>query len=408
MVGSSANPGLRDFAVVAAIVHGRQAHPGVSFDINPTSRQILQDLTKMGGTFDLIAAGARLHQSGCMGCIGMGQAPAVGGNSLRTFPRNFPGRSGTMEDSVYLCSPETAAAAALTGRITDPRELPGLLGIDYPRIELPGRSSVNTAMLEPPLPAAQAGQVELVKGPNISSLPDFGPLPDRIEAPVALKVGDDVSTDEILPAGARVLPYRSNIPRLAEFTFGQLDDSYPQRVMASRDGSGHLVVAGSNYGQGSSREHAVIAPRYLGLRAVLAVSFARIHWQNLANFGVLALEFTDPDDYQSIEQGDVLILEDLRNTLRLRFHGHPDSQLHPRPGLHHRTPVVGPAGRHGPRRRAAARDTRALGSRRRGMSLVISRRRRPGRPAHHSRRGPVSRPTCPVHALSARHHRECV
>ena len=316
VVGSSANPGLRDFAVVAAIVHGRQAHPGVSFDINPTSRQILQDLTKMGGTFDLIAAGARLHQSGCMGCIGMGQAPAAGGNSLRTFPRNFPGRSGTTEDSVYLCSPETAAAAALTGRITDPRELPGLFGIDYPRIELPGRSSVNTAMLEPPLPVAEAGRVDLVKGPNISSLPDFGPLPDRIEAPVALKVGDDVSTDEILPAGARVLPYRSNIPRLAEFTFGQLDDSYPQRVMASRDGSGHLVVAGSNYGQGSSREHAVIAPRYLGLRAVLAVSFARIHWQNLANFGVLALEFTDPDDYQSIEQGDVLILEDLRNTLR--------------------------------------------------------------------------------------------
>jgi aconitate hydratase len=252
-----------------------------------------------------------------MGCIGMGQAPAVGGNSLRTFPRNFPGRSGTMEDSVYLCSPETAAAAALTGRITDPRQLPGLLGIDYPRIELPGRSSVNTAMLEPPLPVAEAGRVDLVKGSNISSLPDFGPLPDRIEAPVALKVGDDVSTDEILPAGARVLPYRSNIPRLAEFTFGQLDDSYPQRVMASRDGSGHLVVAGSNYGQGSSREHAVIAPRYLGLRAVLAVSFARIHWQNLANFGVLALEFTDPDDYQSIEQGDVLILEDLRSTLRL-------------------------------------------------------------------------------------------
>jgi aconitate hydratase len=289
----------------------------VSFDINPTSRQILQDLTKMGGTFDLIAAGARLHQSGCMGCIGMGQAPAVGGNSLRTFPRNFPGRSGTTEDSVYLCSPETAAAAALTGRITDPRELPGLFGIDYPRIELPARSSVNTAMLEPPLPTAQAAQVDLVKGSNISSLPDFDPLPDRIEAPVALKVGDDVSTDEILPAGARVLPYRSNIPRLAEFTFGQLDDSYPRRVMTSRDGSGHLVVAGSNYGQGSSREHAVIAPRYLGLRAVLAVSFARIHWQNLANFGVLALEFTDPGDYQSIEQGDVLILEDLRNTLRL-------------------------------------------------------------------------------------------
>jgi aconitate hydratase len=315
VVGSSANPGLRDFAVVAAIVRGRQAHPRVSFDINPSSRQILQDLTKMGATFDLIASGARLHQSGCMGCIGMGQAPAAGGNSLRTFPRNFPGRSGTKDDSVFLCSPETAAAAALTGQITDPRDLPGLLGIDYPELELPATSSVNTAMLEAPLPAEQAARVELVKGSNISSLPDFGPLPDRIEAPVALKVGDDVSTDEILPAGARVLPYRSNIPKLAEFTFSQVDESYPGRALESKDGSGHVVVAGSNYGQGSSREHAAIAPRYLGLALVLAVSFARIHWQNLANFGVLALEFADPDDYQRIEQDDVLVIEGIREAI---------------------------------------------------------------------------------------------
>jgi aconitate hydratase len=315
VVGSSANPGLRDFAVVAAIVRGRQTHPRVSFDINPSSRQILQDLTKMGATFDLIAAGARLHQSGCLGCIGMGQAPATGGNSLRTFPRNFPGRSGTKEDSVFLCSPETAAAAALTGQITDPRDLPRLLGIDYPRVELPTRSTVNTAMFEPPLPLEQAGRVELVKGPNISTLPDFGPLPDRIEASVALKVGDDVSTDEILPAGARVLPYRSNIPKLAEFTFTQIDESYPGRVIASKDGSGHILVGGANYGQGSSREHAAIAPRYLGLRAVLAVSFARIHWQNLANFGVLALEFADPDDHRRIEQDDVLVMAGIRNAI---------------------------------------------------------------------------------------------
>jgi aconitate hydratase len=315
VVGSSANPGLRDFAVVAAIVRGRQTHPRVSFDINPSSRQILQDLTKMGATFDLIAAGARLHQSGCLGCIGMGQAPATGGNSLRTFPRNFPGRSGTKEDSVFLCSPETAAAAALTGQITDPRDLPRLLGIDYPRVELPTQSSVNTAMFERPLPLQQAGRVELVKGPNISALPGFGPLPDRIEAPVALKVGDDVSTDEILPAGARVLPYRSNIPKLAEFTFTQLDESYPGRVIASKDGSGHIVVGGANYGQGSSREHAAIAPRYLGLRAVLAVSFARIYWQNLANFGVLALEFTDADDHRRIEQDDVLVMAGIRNAI---------------------------------------------------------------------------------------------
>ncbi|MFG1975269.1 aconitate hydratase [Nonomuraea fuscirosea] len=313
VVGSSANPGLRDFAVVAAIVSGRQAHPRVSLDINPSSRQILQDLTKMGATFTLISAGARLHQSGCMGCIGMGQAPANGRNSLRTVPRNFPGRSGTREDSVFLCSPETAAAAALTGQITDPRDLPHLLGIDHPHLELPAESSVNTAMLEPP-PAAHADRVELVKGGNISSLPDFPPLPDRMQAPVALKVGDDVSTDEILPAGARVLPYRSNIPKLAEFTFAQIDEDYVGRAHASRD-SGHIVVGGANYGQGSSREHAAIAPRYLGLRAVLAVSFARIHWQNLANFGVLALEFADPGDYHRVEQGDVLVLDGLRHVI---------------------------------------------------------------------------------------------
>lgn len=315
VLGSSANPGLRDFAVVAAIVRGRQTHARVSFDVNPSSRQILQDLTKMGATFDLIAAGARLHQSGCMGCIGMGQAPAAGSISLRTFPRNFLGRSGTKEDAVFLCSPETAAAAAPTGQITDPRDLPRLLGIDYPQIELPAESSVNAAMLEAPLAAEQAGRVELVKGPNISSLPDFAPLPDRIEAPVALWVGDDVSTDVILPAGARVLPYRSNIPKLAEFTFTQVDESYPARALVSKDGGGHIVVGGANYGQGSSREHAAIAPRYLGLRAVLAVSFARIHWQNLTNFGVLSLEFADPDDYRRVEQGDVLVLERIRDTI---------------------------------------------------------------------------------------------
>ncbi|TDD24453.1 aconitate hydratase [Nonomuraea diastatica] len=313
VVGSSANPGLRDFAIVAAIVSGRQAHPRVSLDINPSSRQILQDLTKMGDTFTLVSAGARLHQSGCMGCIGMGQAPAGGGNSLRTVPRNFPGRSGTLDDAVFLCSPETAAAAALTGQITDPRDLPHLLGIDCPHVELPAESSVNTAMLEPP-PAAHADRAALVKGANISSLPDFPPLADRLEAPVALKVGDDVSTDEILPAGARVLPYRSNIPKLAEFTFAQIDEGYVGRARACH-GSGHVVVGGANYGQGSSREHAAIAPRHLGLRVVLAVSFARIHWQNLANFGVLALEFADPGDYRRVRQGDVLVMDGLRHAI---------------------------------------------------------------------------------------------
>ncbi|MFF3666299.1 aconitate hydratase [Microtetraspora malaysiensis] len=312
VVGSSANPGLRDFAIVAAVLAGRQAHPQVSVDINPTSRETLADLTRMGATLDLIRAGARLHQAGCMGCIGMGQAPAVGRNSLRTMPRNFPGRSGTKEDSVWLCSPETAAAAALTGRITDPRTLPGLLGIECPVVTLPERASVAEGMFEPPLAPADARRVELVKAPSIGTLPDFDPLPDRLRAPVLIKVGDNVSTDEILPAGARVLPFRSDIARLAEFTFSQIDESYPARA---HQAGPHVVVGGDNYGQGSSREHAVIAPRYLGLRAVIAKSYARIHWQNLANFGVLALEFADPADYDRVGQGDELSLEDLRGAL---------------------------------------------------------------------------------------------
>ena len=315
VIGSSANPGLRDFAIVAAIVKGRQSHPGVSFDVNPSSRQILQDMTRMGATLDLISAGARLHQSGCMGCIGMGQAPANGRNSLRTMPRNFPGRSGTQEDSVYLCSPETAAAAVLTGTITDPRDLEELFDLDYPTPQLPAMSSVNLAMLEGPLPAEAAARVELVKGENISSLPVFPPLADRIEAPVILVVGDDISTDEILPAGARVLPYRSNIPKLAEFTFDQIDETYSTRAAETRAGSGHIVIAGANYGQGSSREHAAITPRFLGLRAVLAVSFARIHWQNLANFGVLALEFADAADHERIQRDDVLVLAGIREAV---------------------------------------------------------------------------------------------
>lgn len=310
VVGSSANPGLRDFAVVAEILKDRQAHNQVSLDINPTSREILLDLTKGGWTFDLISSGARLHQSGCMGCIGMGQAPAVGRNSLRTVPRNFPGRSGTDEDSVWLCSPETAAAAALTGRITDPR----YLELDYPTVQLPTVYSLNTEMLVPPLAEQEAQEVELVKGTNIKSLPEFDELPDDMDLPVLLRVGDNISTDEIMPAGSRVLPFRSNIPAIAEFVYIQVDDTYPAR--AQELGSGHAIVGGENYGQGSSREHAVIAPRYLGLRVVLAKSFARIHWQNLANFGVLPLEFVDPEDYLRIEDNAVLSFRGLHESLR--------------------------------------------------------------------------------------------
>ncbi|NKY87347.1 aconitate hydratase [Nocardia veterana] len=315
VIGSSANPGLRDFAMAAAIVAGRQTHPDVSFDINPSSREIFEDLTRMGATFELIRAGARIHQSGCMGCIGMGQAPAVGRNSLRTMPRNFPGRSGTDEDSVWLCSPETAAASALTGVITDPRALAEDLALDYPTPNLPSRASVNTAMLVAPLPESEARTVPLVKGPNISALPDFDPLPDVIEAPVLLRVGDNISTDDISPAGARALPYRSNIPKLAEFAFIRIDPDYPRKATEIAATTGHVIVGGDNYGQGSSREHAAIAPRYLGLRAVVAKSYARIHWQNLANFGIVALEFADPADYDRLGVGDILRIDGLRAAL---------------------------------------------------------------------------------------------
>ncbi|GCB43481.1 aconitate hydratase [Streptomyces sp. NL15-2K] len=315
VLGSSANPGLRDFAIAAAMVRGRQTVPGVSFDINPTSREILQDLTRMGATFDLLTAGARLHQSGCLGCIGMGQAPAAGRNSLRTFPRNFRGRSGTEDDAVWLCSPETAAASALTGSITDPRDWAAAHDVPYPALELPEEATVNTAMLEPPPAPDEAAHLRLERGPNISALPDFDPLPDTIDAPVLFKAGDHVSTDEISPAGARALPYRSNVPKLAEFTLTRLDADYPKRAAELRDGGGHLIVAGENWGQGSSREHAAITLRFLGLRAVLALSYARIHWQNLANFGVLPLEFDNPDDHARVQPGDRLRLDGLHEAL---------------------------------------------------------------------------------------------
>ncbi|MBF6059282.1 aconitate hydratase [Nocardia terpenica] len=314
VIGSSANPGFRDYAVAAQLVRGRQTSDAVSFDVNPTSRQIFLDLTKSGVTFDLLAAGARIHQAGCLGCIGMGQAPATGRNSLRTFPRNFPGRSGTREDSVWLCSPETAAASALTGEITDPRELAARWGIDDDVPKAPSRSSVDIEMLQPPLPEAAAATAQISRGPNIAGLPDFDPLPDRLTGPVLLKLGDNISTDEISPAGARALPFRSNVPKLAEFTFNQIDPDYPDRAAQVPDRT-HLIVAGDNYGQGSSREHAAITPRLLGLRVVLARSFARIHWQNLANFGIVALEFTDPGDYDRIDVGDELDVPDIRKQL---------------------------------------------------------------------------------------------
>jgi aconitate hydratase len=310
-IGSSANPGLRDFAVPAMMVEGERVPPAVSFDVNPTSRQMLQNLTEMGHLGDLYASGARVHQAGCNGCIGMGQAPATGRNSLRTVPRNFPGRTGTREDSVFLCSPETATASALSGEITDPRTLEDTHDMTYPEWSEPEAVIVDEAALSPP-PNEPGGDLE--KGPNVKSLPDFERVPDSLAGPVLMKVGDDISTDEIMPAGSDVLPYRSNIPKISEWVFDQVEQGFYQR--AEEQGAPWLVVGGSNYGQGSSREHAALAPYHLGMRAALAVSYARIHWQNLVNFGIVPLEFTDRDDYDAIEQGDDLELPAVREELQ--------------------------------------------------------------------------------------------
>ncbi|MBI2367949.1 MAG: aconitate hydratase [Deltaproteobacteria bacterium] len=311
-IGSSANPGYRDFAIAAEIVKGKRVHHRISFDVNPTSRQILENFVRDGHLLSLIHAGARIHQAGCNGCIGMGQAPATDKLSLRTVPRNFPGRSGTREDKVCLVSPETAAASALAGVITDPREL----DMAYPKISDPERPILNTEMLIPPLPPQEACEVKLEKGPNVAALPALEALPDGLELPVVLKAKDDISTDEIMPAGARVLPYRSNIPKISEFAFDMVDETYPRRAMQVRDAGGHAVVGGLNYGQGSSREHAALVPRYLGLRVVIAKSFARIHWQNLVNFGVLPVTLEDESEYDRIEQGDMLKVVDLHRQIR--------------------------------------------------------------------------------------------
>lgn len=310
-VGSSANPGYRDFAMTAAIVSGKRVHDRVSFDVNPTSRQILENLIADGHIGTLVRSGARLHQAGCNGCIGMGQAPATERISLRTVPRNFPGRSGTREDAVYLVSPETAAASALTGTITDPRTL----GIPYPEVHEPDHPQIDRTMLIEPLSAERSRKIALERGPNIQAIPELDPLADTIEAPVLLKVGDDISTDTILPAGSRVLPFRSNIEQVSNFAFEPLDPTYATRARESRD-TGHVIVGGRNYGQGSSREHAALAPRYLGLRIVLALQFARIHRDNLVNFGVLPLTFADPDDYDRIARGDVLAAAHLTEAIR--------------------------------------------------------------------------------------------
>jgi len=307
-IGSCTNSSLRDLMTVAAILRGRTVHPGLSLTISPGSRQVLGLLAQNGALADLVQAGARVLESGCGPCIGMGQAPPTGGASLRSFNRNFPGRSGTPGDQVYLASPEVCAASALAGHIADPRELGA-----PPVIAEPESYFTDDAMVI--VPPADGSRVEIVRGPNIAPLPKMEPLPDILEGPVLLKVGDNITTDHIMPGGAQVLPLRSNIPAISEFTFSRVDPEFPARARKADTG---FVVGGSNYGQGSSREHAAIAPRYLGVRAVMVASFARIHAANLVNFGIIPLEFANAEEAGKVEQGDVLRLEGLREALRQR------------------------------------------------------------------------------------------
>ena len=309
LVGSCTNSSIRDLTVVAKTLEHHEISKDVSFEINPGSRQVLENITAQGDLLTLIHAGARVHQAGCLGCIGMGQAPSTGGISLRTFPRNFPGRSGTVGDKVYLCSPEVAVASAIKGIITDPRELG-----EYPVFSMPDKLLPGDGRIEQPWP--EDNQVEVIRGPNIAPFPDFDPMPETWRGRVMLKVADNITTDHIMPAGAKILPLRSNIPAISEFVFNQIDHKFPMEMKeASLDGHYGMIVGGENYGQGSSREHAALAPRYLGVQVKIVKSFARIHKANLINFGILPLIFADPSDYETIEQGKDVVISGIRSAL---------------------------------------------------------------------------------------------
>ena len=297
-IGSCTNSSLVDMLKVAAILKGKRIAPGVDLSVSPGSRQVLSMLADCGALTDILASGARLLECACGPCIGMGFSPNSGGVSLRTFNRNFLGRSGTKDAGVYLVSPETAAASALTGFITDPTTLPPI-----PEISLPAHFDVDDAGVLQPLPPEAAARAEVLRGPNIKPFPKGRPVPDEIDAQLVLKVGDNITTDHIMPAGAKVLPYRSNIPKMSEFCFEVCDPDFPARAKAA--GSG-IILGGSNYGQGSSREHAALVPMYLGIRAVVVKSFARIHVANLINAGILPLTFENEADYDKFTQGDRL------------------------------------------------------------------------------------------------------
>jgi aconitate hydratase len=304
-IGSCTNSSMEDMFRVAAILKGKLVPPEVSLIIAPGSRQVLRGLIESGSLSDMISAGARLVETTCGFCNGVGQAPRSGGISLRTSNRNFPGRSGTPDAHLYLVSPETAAASAVAGAITDPR----ILGAPI-QVRLPERFSIDDRMIVPPAP--EGVTVEIIRGPNIPPLPQFDPLPDELEGELLLTLGDNVTTDDIVPAGANILKLRSNVPAISEYVFQNIDPSFPARARAAGTG---FIVGGRNYGQGSSREHAALCPRYLGIRAVIAESFARIHKSNLINFGILPLELTNPADRPGFRAGDKLRLADLKSLI---------------------------------------------------------------------------------------------
>ena len=306
-IGSCTNSSLYDMLKVAAILKGKTIHPDVSLSIAPGSKQVFHMLAENGALADLIAAGARILECACGPCIGMGQSPNSGGISLRTFNRNFEGRSGTADAQVYLVSPETAAASALTGVFTDPRSLG-----EMPEIKMPESFLINDNMIVPPAPEDEMDDVEILRGPNIKPFPVTHPLDEAIEAKVLLKVGDNITTDHIMPAGAKILPLRSNIPAISEHCFVRCDPDFPARCKAEGKG---IIIGGTNYGQGSSREHAALAPLYLGIKAVIVKSFARIHVANLINAGILPLTFANEADYDRISFGDKLCLPDIRRRL---------------------------------------------------------------------------------------------
>lgn len=310
VIGSCTNSSYQDLMRVAEVLKGRRVHPEVDLVIAPGSRQVLHMLAQRGALDHLITSGARVLESACGPCIGMGQAPPSGGVSLRTFNRNFKGRSGTPDAEIYLCSPETAVASALASAITDPRSLGEEIKVPRPQRFWTGEDLI----CQPP---SHPEQIQVIRGPTIRPLPEFPPLPRQIGGEVIIKVGDDITTDDILPAGAQILPLRSNIPAISEFTFFGLDPSFAVRA---RERGGGVIVGGANYGQGSSREHAALAPRYLGIAAVIAVSFARIHLANLINFGVVPLLFTSPEDYERIDGGDQVMIQvnDLAGEILLR------------------------------------------------------------------------------------------